>query len=305
MPQILCIRHLPGNGGKLLDEKQLPNNHYVLNPSISYPILYIRGIKHTQFGEENYIILHNLEKNITHNIAGLNNILNKNVNTYTGLEDLRIIHYNNKLWFTATSTHAGPSMNSEMVIGYFNNNLTNIDKISYIPFGKPPIKNICPIIYDNKLCLIDIYKKEIYEVVDKNTDYLNTNENTITDKTINFDIKIIKKINCGNGIDIDNLKGSTNPIHLHGNLYGCIVHNAIFNDDNMNAKLAYMHYWIEIDMNLGQVTYISSPFWVLMFGIEFISGIRKDGDTIELYIGLQDKEAIKYVTSLAFLRSGK
>ena len=44
----------------------------------------------------------------------------------------------------------------------------------------------------------------------------------------------------------------------------------------MNAKLAYMHYWIEIDMNLGQVTYISSPFWVTTFGIEFISGINKE-----------------------------
>ena len=42
----------------------------------------MRGIKKTQFGEENYIILYNVESNKSYTIMGLDNILQKNFNTY-------------------------------------------------------------------------------------------------------------------------------------------------------------------------------------------------------------------------------
>lgn len=299
MPQSLYIRHLPGQGGKLIDENQLPKDHVVFNPSIAYPIIYIRANKQTDLGEENYIILYNIETSRSYTIMGLENILEKNVNMYKGLEDLRIINFKNRIWFSATSTHASPCMNSEIVIGYFNNDNSKIDTVTYIPLGKPPIKNICIFIYKSKLCLFDIYKKRIYELIDKDT------KKSVTEKSKNFTIELIHNITTGNGIDIDNLKGSTNPIYLHGNLYGCIVHTAIYNEDNINAKLAYLHYWLEIDMEYGKVTFVSKPFWVTTFGIEFISGMHINGDDVELYIGLQDKSAIKYVTKLSFLRSGK
>ena len=299
MPKDIYIRHLPGQGGKLIDENQLPKDHVVFNPSIAYPIVYMRGIKKTQFGEENYIILYNVESNKSYTIMGLENILQKNVNTYKGLEDLRIINFKNKLWFSGTSTHASSSMNSEVVIGYFNNTYSKIEAIEHISIGKPPIKNICLFIYKSKLYLFDIYKKGIYEVLDKDT------KQSVTENSKSFAIELIKSITTGNGIDIENLKGSTNPIQLHGNLYGCIVHTAIYNEDNNNGKLAYLHYWLEIDMETGNVTYVSKPFWVTTFGIEFITGIRINDDDVELYIGLQDKSAIKYITKLSFLRSGR
>jgi len=66
-----------------------------------------------------------------------------------------------------------------------------------------------------------------------------------------------------------------------------------------------MHHWIEFDIESGQVSFVSSPFWVTTFGVEFVSGIRIDGENVELYLGVQDKTAVKYVTNLSGLRSGK
>ena len=304
MPKPFFVRHLPGQGGKLIDENQLPKDHVVFNPSIAYPHVYIRGVKQTQLGEENYIILYNVQTQKSETISGLDNVLQKNVNRYKGLEDLRICNYKNKLWFTATSTHAGPSMNSEVIVGYFNNQRTRIENMSYIPLGKPPVKNICPFVYNSKLCLFDIYKKTIYEVIDNDK---NVASNPIlSEKSKDFTTRILHTITCGGGLDIDNFRGSTSPIHLHGTLYGCIVHDIIFNDSTQQVtQLAYMHHWIEFDASIGQVTFVSSPFWVTTFGIEFISGMHIEGDNVELYLGVQDKTAVKYVTSLAFLRAGK
>jgi hypothetical protein len=305
MPKSLYIRHLPGEGEKLIDDNRLPANNVAFNPSFASPILYMRGVKQIELGEENYIILYNTKTNLSHTIEGLANILQKNVNLYQGLEDLRICNYIDKLWFVATTTHASSSMNSEVVIGYFNNQNTRIETISYIPLGKPPIKNICPFVYNSKLALFDIYTKQIYEVIDKTT--CNTTDNgKLTSKSNKFSTRILYNITCGSGLDIDNFRGSTSPVHLHGNLYGCIVHDIIFNDSVQQIRpLAYMHYWIEIDMSNGQVTFVSSPFWVINFGIEFISGIDIKDDNVDLYLGVQDKIAIKYTTTLSFLRSGK
>lgn len=300
MPRSLYIRHLPGQGGQIIDEKQLPKDTVALNPSMAHPYLYIRAIKDTKTGEENFIMLYNVEKKTFNTITGLENLLQKNVNRYKGLEDLRLCNFNNKVWFVGTTTHASLVMNSETVLGYFNNLNNRIEAISYIPLGKAPIKNICPFVHKNTLYLFDIFDKKIYEVIDKTT------QKSLNDKSKEFATKEVFNLKCGNNIDIDDLRGSTSPIHLHGNLYGCVVHSIIYNDGiQENMKIAYMHYWLEFDMETGEITFISSPFWVTTFGIEFISGINKEKENIELYIGVQDKMAVKYITTLYSLRCGK
>jgi len=300
MPKPLILRRLTGQGGKLIDEKSLPPNNIVFNPSIAYPHVYMRGNKQTATDEQNYIILYNIETKNSTTIQGLENILQKNQNRYRGLEDLRICNYKNRLWFVGTCTHANNTMNSECVIGYFNNAKTNIERISHIPLGKPPVKNICPFVYDNKLCIFDIYKKEIYEIEDQVDEK--------TGKWEKFVATNCRQITAGAGLDIENFRGSTSPVHLHGSTYGCIVHDIIYNDSPEKLiQLAYLHHWVEIDMNMAQVTYVSSPFWVNKLGVEFISGlhIAPDGENVELYMGVDDQIAVKYVTKLAFLRNGR
>lgn len=300
MPKPLILRRLPGQGGKLIDEKSLPPNNIVFNPSIAYPYIYMRGNKQTPIDEINYIILYNIETKQSTTIQGLENILVKNTNRYRGLEDLRICNYQGKLWFVGTCTHANSTMNSEVVVGYFNDTKTNIERISHLSLGKPPVKNICPFVYENKLCIFDIYKKEIYEI-----------ENQTDEKTGKWEKFVAthrRQISAGAGIDIENFRGSTSPVHLHGNLYGCIVHDIIYNDSPEKlTQLAYLHHWLEIDMNRAEVTFVSTPFWINKLGVEFISGlhIAPDGENVELYLGIDDQLAVKYITKLAFLRNGR
>lgn len=300
MPKPLILRRLPGQGGKLIDEKSLPPNNIVFNPSIAYPYVYMRGNKQTPIDEINYIILYNIETKNSTTIQGLENILVKNQNRYRGLEDLRICNYQGKLWFVGTCTHANNTMNSEVVIGYFNDAKTNIERISHLPLGKPPIKNICPVVYENKLCIFDIYKKEIHEIEDQADEK--------TGKWEKFVATNRRQISAGSGIDIENFRGSTSLVHLHGSTYGCIVHDIIYNDSPEKlTQLAYLHHWLEIDMHMAQITFVSSPFWINKLGVEFISGlhIAEDGENVELYMGIDDQFAVKYVTKLAFLRSGR
>jgi hypothetical protein len=298
------MRRLPGSGGQLIDDKNLPKDVVAFNPSIAYPYIYLRGNKQTPLGEENFILMHNEKTNTTDTIDNLGNILQKNTNRYKGLEDLRICHFQNNLWFTATSTHANVTMNSELVIGHFDTQVKRIEKISHVDLGRPPVKNVCPFVYDSKLCLLDIYQKKLYTVESKNDD---------KGKWIQYVATNFKNISCGAGLDIDNFRGSTSPIHLHGTIYGCVVHDVIFNDSPMqNVQLAYMHHWIEIDMHSGQVTFVSTPFWVVTFGVEFISGIhkveQKEGqpcDRIDIYMGVHDKVPYKFETRVSYLRVGK
>jgi len=296
MPKPIIMRKLPGKGEKLFDEKQLPEGHVVFNPSMAYPYIYLRANKQTSIDEDNYIILYNCETKTTSIITNLENLLEKNINRYRGLEDLRLCNYENKLWFVATCTHANKSMNSETVVGYFNKDTTAIARVSYVNLGAPPVKNICPFIYDSKLCLFDIYKKHIYQLTEiKNS----------KNEWQSFAAVKIGDITCGNNLDIDNFRGSTSLVYLHGSLYGCVVHDVILNENEQHkSQLAYMHHWIEIDMNSKQVTNISTPFWLITFGLEFVSGIYMKENVIELYLGVQDKFAFKYTTTLQLIRNG-
>jgi len=296
MPKQIIMRRLPGNSDKLFDETQLPEGHIVFNPSMAYPYIYLRANKQNETDEENYILLYNCLTNTSTVIGNLENILEKNVNRYRGLEDLRLCNFEDKLWFVATCTHASKSMNSELVVGYFNDTKTAIERISYVYLGKPPVKNVCPFVYNSKLCLFDIYKQTIYEI-----------GNVKNEKQQWQAFKAIKigDITCGKNLDIENFRGSTSLVHLHGNLYGCVVHDVIFTENaHHKTQLAYMHYWLEIDMNLKQVTNISTPFWLVTFGVEFVSGICMKDNVIELYFGVQDKLAFKHTTTLALLRNG-
>jgi hypothetical protein len=104
------------------------------------------------------------------------------------------------------------------------------------------------------------------------------------------------------------MRGSTSPVYLHGNTWGFVVHDIIFNDDlRLVTRLSYIHHWVEMDMERGVVTFISTPFWCVHWGIEYISGIRynKETEELDLMLGVQDQEAVLIKTTLQDLRVGK
>lgn len=301
MPSLnLSIRHLPGNAGNILDAKSLPENTVVLNPSIAPPILYLRTIKHNKNDEQNSAILYNLEKKETYHIDSPWGDLKPNVNLYKGIEDLRITWYKNTLWFAGTCTHCSDDMTSALVIGYFNKNTSKIEKISNVDIGSLPVKNMTLYVFEDKLYMLDIYLKNIYEITEG-----------IDEKTKKFSKFVATKcmpLICGQGISIEGLRGSTSAIHLHGNTFCVIIHDIIFNDQtSLVTRLSYLHLYMEFDAKRGIVTFLSSPFWIANWGIEYCSGftIHPDKNTVDLYLGVNDQQAISYKTTLHDLRCGK
>jgi hypothetical protein len=210
-------------------------------------------------------------------------------NVHQGIEDTRLFIYQDRLWFIASSTHASVSMMSEILIGYYDDNISSIKFIQHLDFGIRPLKNMCPFVSKDCIYTIDFYTLKLYEIVLKDSKYVPIYRKTFAP--------------C-NGVKKHMLRGSTSPIHLHGNSWGCVVHEHI--SKLPKGAFAYVSYWLEFDLERGTITFLSAPFFVSNLGIEFISGIEyyKDRDEIELYLGVKDKKPIVAYTTLHDLRAG-
>jgi hypothetical protein len=298
----LRIRRLPGKTVKLFDKNKLnlPNNNLFFNPSISYPIIYIRGSRFDKYNtHENFILLSDIKNSKLYIIDSPNDLLENNVNFYRGIEDLRIIHWKDKLWFTATSTHSSKKMNNELILGNFDDKFSRIERLNNVDINSLPVKNVCPFVHNDKLLLLDIYLKCIYEI---------TEEKSEDSRKPNF--VATKKISLegGSGINFNEFRGSTSPVHLFGNTWGCIIHDIIFNDTlKLETRLSYIHHWMEFNIETGIVTFISTPFWVAHWGIEYVSGLNYDmeNNLMQLYIGIHDSDCVMTETTLYDLRVGK
>lgn len=284
------IRTLQCKLQKLFDNNEPNKELKYFNPSSAFPYLYVRATKKEEITEINHMFIYNYNTDIIQQIEIPYNMLSPTCAVYQGIEDARIVFFQNRLWFLASSTHISGSMQSEMLIGYFDPEVEKIEHIQFLDLGDRPVKNICPFVYQNKIQIIDVYNLKIYEI---------DNENGM------YNAKLVKVLKPCSGLSLHTMRGSTSPIHLHGNIWGCVVHQHIRKADARNA-LSYVSFWMEFDIECCIVTFLSSPFYVAYWGVEFISGIEyyKDRDEIELYLGVQDKIAIVAYTSLYNLRYG-
>lgn len=289
----LYVRRLPcGMYGVMADEKTLPNNISLYNPSKSTNWLYIRKTELNNTGEINSIIMkHNTGAII--NIPSPYDLLVKTVNLFRGLEDLRICEFNGRVWFSAACTHISDNMDNELVIGLFNKDVSGVEKIQMVDIGSKPVKNVIPFVFNDTLLLLDIYLNKIYE--------LKTEEDTEK-----WYVTVYKILQPAAGVSSEKYRGSSGPIHINGTVFGCIAHDIIFNDNNvLVTRLSYLHHWIEFDISTGLITFISTPFWIYHWGIEYVSGIEKTEKGIDIYLGIRDKIPMRVETSLANLRVGK
>ena len=304
----LYIRHLPGQPSKIIDEKIIPENNVFFNPSIAWPILYIRRNEHFKTKEVNSIFLYNLETQANYNISSPMHLLQKNVNLFTGIEDLRICWYKEHLWFSGTCTHVSTNMTSELLVGHFNKELTAVERMSHVDIGTIPVKNVCPFVVGDDLLLFDIFKSAIYVCTEQ---YAEQDNNTSVNanakpKFEKFIATKIKSLVTAPGLSIDGFRGSTSPVHLHGNTWGVIVHDIIFNDQaTLVTRLSYLHIWIEFDVSTGVVSFVSTPFWLAQWGIEYVSGFMIKDEVVTIFMGVQDQMPLSFTTTIQDLRVGK
>jgi hypothetical protein len=282
----------------LIDKDQIPKNQVFFNPSRSKSIIYIRVTHHTSTEEKNHAILHNVETKSTVVVPCPYDKLQPHVNMFNGIEDFRICHFQGRLWFSGTTTHASDYMNNELIIGTFDPSLTSIDVLHVVDIGSRPVKNVCPFVVNDKLLFLDVYKSCIREILPVQHSSKKTTYHGVIFRDLIWTDPKWKDIQ---------LRGSTSPVHLHGNTWGCIAHDIIFNDNSkLVTRLSYIHHWMEFDLERGHVTFVSSPFWVAHWGIEYISGIHYDeSEKITLYAGVADQTCVQIVTTLHDLRVGK
>jgi len=290
----LYIRKLPCATGFMIDEKQIPKNVALYNPSKSGFYTYIRQTEYLPSGEQNSMLIHDER---TGNVTPIDSPyaqMPRTVNLFRGIEDLRICEFEGVMWFGGTSTHISANMDNELVVGHFNKTLTAVEKVQMVDIGSRPVKNVIPFVYQAKLCFLDIFLRKIYE--------LKTDE-----ETKEWSMETIKELVPAAGVCTEKYRGSSPPIHLHGSVYGCVVHDIIFNDNKrLVTRLSYIHHWMEFDLETGWITFISTPFWLAHWGIEYVSGLEKDKDgKINIFMGVQDKLPMKCITTLSDLRVGK
>jgi hypothetical protein len=290
----LYIRRLPARIGVLFEKKNYAPNHVYFNPSAAGPYTYVRVTEHTRTTEINHIMIHNSVTGQLHMIPSPVDMLKETCALFTGIEDLRIVIFKDRLWFTATTTHASCHMNNQIVVGHFDEAMTRVDRLEVADIAPMPVKNICPFVWNDELHLLDAFKKKIWRVVDRS-------------ETDALTFECVRELRDARGVDRD-LRGSTSPVHLHGNIWGFIVHDIIFNDNaQLVTRLSYYHLWVEIDIERGVITYVSTPFWIYHWGIEYVSGIKyvPEKHEVEIYFGVMDHIPVKAVTSLADMRCGK
>lgn len=290
------VRRIPGRKGTIMDPKQFPPNNIFYNPSVDQDgeYVYLRNTEVRPNVEYNHFVLYHVPTQQLRKIVIPEGVLLPSYNAYQGIEDVRIVTHKGKMWFTATSTHATKDMRNSILFGCLNADRTAIEKANVLPNFLPPAKNINPFVWKDQLMLLDAYEQHIYKVEEVDGVYVAT---------------LWKELHVAKGLAHCKYRGSTAPIHLHGNMMGYIVHDVIYNDSSAmpGSKLSYLHYWVEFDIERGVIVNLSAPFWCLHWGIEFVSGLRYDQQKQEvyLYFGVKDETPCLCTTYLHDLRCGK
>lgn len=291
------IRKLPGRSGALMKKESFPPQHVLYNPSVLEDGSYIclRDTEATPTHEMNHMVLYHSATSELWKVHIPDGMLLPTYNAYRGIEDARIVKFEDRIWFTATSTHATMDMRNVVLLGYLDKDAKSIEYMTVLTNFPPPTKNICPFVYKGTLCLLDTYGKKLFKIekIEGEGEYI---------ATVWKELRGLKSDPC-------EYRGSTSPIFLHGNTWGCVVHDVIFNGSSTRpgSKLLYTHLWMEFDIERGAITFLSSPFWCMHLGIEFASGIRYDPKTMEvhMFMGVKDEHPCVCVTPLYELRAGK
>jgi hypothetical protein len=244
---------------------------HLINPSVSENYIYFRVLEKFDWNwGKSYTSIAMLSKK-----TGILKIFDP-PNELNKIEDLRIFDYNNKVWFVGYKRNNLTNI-FETYIGWFNNDCTSIEKYQFkIAIQNQHIKNITPLINNNQLYFIDIYLGNIYKYIDDDSAL----------EIIKLDITLINSLN---------IFGSTQYIHVKDSIYGALVHKS----QKLGHVIYYVYYWIEVDIILNKVIYISVPFIVDKLSQIFITSIdKKSNNIIELMWGSHDKESYKCNTLL-------
>ena len=95
----LYVRKLPCASGWMIDEKQIPKNIALYNPSKAGPYTYIRQTEYLPSGEQNSMLIHDERSGQVTPVDSPYQQMPKTVNLFRGIEDLRLCEYKGQNWW--------------------------------------------------------------------------------------------------------------------------------------------------------------------------------------------------------------
>ena len=286
-------------------------HYYVpLNPSIQktdhgYNVI-CRAVNFTQQGAKyyqtvdrhgiiytkNFLIQCDREFNILSQREIVENLARERYNIshpVKGLEDCRIIDWNQRSWFTCSTFDTNPTSAIQISLCKLPRDLSGkgpLEVEALIPLQGPDPhrceKNWLPFIKDGDLHLI--YSSSPFTILKPNV------------KTGDCQ----KVLELSSQWDFSQFRGSAAPVPFDdGQLM--LVHEVIFMPDYTRK---YLHRFVLMDADF-KVTKISKPFTFLHLGIEYCvsMAISHSGDQFILPIGVEDKEAYLCFVDFAEVRS--
>lgn len=187
-----------------------------------------------------------------------------------GIEDIRIIEFNNNLYFIGNSREVSNDNSPKMMLGKYSiskNSIESIVKLYGYEDNKCQ-KNWSPFIHNNKLLFI--YSFDPLVILEPNLE--------------NGECKIYK--NQNQKYNYSMLRGGSQGFYINNDLY-FITHEIIFD----NGRI-YFHRFVKMTEKL-EIEKVSYPFFFKDWGIEYVTGATYDKNNNKILIswGSNDKNA--------------
>jgi hypothetical protein len=195
-----------------------------------------------------------------------------------GLEDIRLCRFDQKWWFTATSSELNQDCTSQMCLGYLEAETSDtpyavehLVKLTGEFTGKVE-KNWLPFVHNEKLYLI--YSIYPFVVLLPNLE-TGICEITAVEATPNF---------------LEGYHGSSSPVPYDDESWVYLIRKRHWTSDESSDPLVYHHRLVKFNSD-SQVTDISKPFYFKHYGIELCASILERENDLIFGIGIQDRQA--------------
>jgi len=195
--------------------------------------------------------------------------------TVKGIEDIRIIEYNNDIYFVGNTREATIQRMPRMVLGKIKNN--NVESITLLNSYEDTKcqKNWSPFVYNNKLLMLYSFDPLIILEPDLNTGTCTVFKSQ--QQTKNY----------------SRFSGGSQGFYINDYLY-FITHEIV----HENGRY-YFHRFIKMNKDL-EIVAVSVPFYFENWGIEYVAGATFDSQKNDILISWGNKDKSAYITSLPY-----
>jgi tetratricopeptide (TPR) repeat protein len=197
--------------------------------------------------------------------------------TVKGIEDIRLLSYNNDIYFVGNSREVTNNNSPKMLLGKYSTKENKVENLVVLHNYEDNQcqKNWSPFVHDGKILLF--YSFSPLVILEPN---LETGKCTLYKKgTMDLNYEF--------------LRGGSQGFYIKGKLH-FITHEVIYE----NGRI-YLHRFVKMNEDLS-IDKVSYPFYMKNQGIEYISGAVYDDDKNEVLITWGSDDKFANLSSISF-----